>query len=216
MDFKQTQLMYENLAKKMAKSILKFNAVKEVGFKKLADFGWYIDGDIPLGYVTNLIEYAVEEKKKQLDDFFIEHYNNRIKESTKCFMSKHSNRLHIIKEAIECHNEKKFYSSTILFLSQADGICNGLLFKVGRNKQDLNKYLKSTEYGDFLTLILNSINEKSAIDSYYPEESNIYESALNRHGVIHGGITDFGTKENSLKAFSLLCFVNDFIDRHKE
>ena len=45
----------------------------------------------------------------------------------------------IIKEAIDCHNEKKYHASTILFLSQADGMCGGYLFKGGNKKKDLKK-----------------------------------------------------------------------------
>jgi len=32
----------------MSEGILRFGAVSEVGFKKLADFGWYVDAHISL------------------------------------------------------------------------------------------------------------------------------------------------------------------------
>ncbi|MEH6769308.1 hypothetical protein [Maribacter arcticus] len=204
----------EALLKKMSEGILRFGAVSEVGFKKLADFGWYVDAHISLGYTTSLMEKAMEGDVEFLNNFFIDYYQKAIKQRISSFKLKHNARLDIIKEAIDCHNEKKYYASTILFLSQADGMCGGYLFKGGNRKQELKKYLATSEYGSFFLLLLNSINQKSAIDSFYPEESGDYESDLNRHGVIHGYNTSFGTKENSLKAFSLLCFVNDFVDRY--
>jgi hypothetical protein len=202
------------LLKKMSESISKFSAVSEVGFKKLADFGWYVDADIPLGYTTNLMEKAIENNVEFLNNFFIDYYQTAINQRLSSFKVKHNKRLEIIKEAIDCHNEKKYYASTILFLSQADGMCDGYLFKGrGGRKQELKKYLATSKNGSFFLLLINSINKKSAIDSYYPEEIDDYQSDLNRHGVIHGYNTNFGTQENSLKAFSLLCFVNDFVDR---
>tara|TARA_R110000744_G_scaffold10808_1_gene33381 strand:- start:48 stop:674 length:627 start_codon:yes stop_codon:yes gene_type:complete len=204
----------EALLKKMSEGILRFGAVSEVGFKKLADFGWYVDAHISLGYTTSLMEKAMEGDVEFLNNFFIDYYQKAIKQRISSFKLKHNARLDIIKEAFDCHNEKKYYASTILFLSQSDGMCGGYLFKGGNRKQELKKYLATSEYGSFFLLLLNSINQKSAIDSFYPEESGDYESDLNRHGVIHGYNTSFGTKENSLKAFSLLCFVNDFVDRY--
>jgi hypothetical protein len=201
------------LLKKMSESISKFSAVSEVGFKKLADFGWYVDADIPLGYTTNLMEKAMESDVAFLNNFFINYYQTAINQRISSFKLNHNKRLDIIKEAIDCHNEKKYYASTILFLSQADGMCNGYLFNGRNKKQELKKYLATSKNGSFFSLLLNSINKKSAIDSYYPEEIDDYQSDLNRHGVIHGYNTNFGTQENSLKAFSLLCFVNDFVDR---
>lgn len=199
--------------KKMKEGIFRFDAVSETGFKKLADFGWYVDASLSLGYSTSLMEKAIKGDKNFLDNFFLNYYGNQISGEKRSFI-KNSERVKIINEAIDCHNDSKYHASTILFLSQADGLCGGYLFKTGSKKKDLKNYLLNSDYGSLFLMLIKSIKQKSAIDSYYPNESVNFESELNRHGVIHGASINYGTEENSLKAFSLLCFVNDFVDRH--
>lgn len=206
----------EELIKKMQKGVLRFGAASETGFKKLADFGWYINADFSIGYTTNLMEKAIEGDLEFLNNFFVPYYRTFIQKKTNRFKSKNKLRSDIIKEAIDCHNEKRYYASTMLFLSQSDGICGGYLFKGRERKQDLKKFLATSSNGSIFLLLLNSIKQKSSIDSFYPEESNVYESELNRHGVMHGYNIEYGTETNSLKAFSLFCFVNDFVNRYSD
>ena len=75
------------------------------------------------------------------------------------------------------------------------------------------QYISNNKGGSFFSIIMTAIENTNAIDSLYAE-INLYESQLNRHGVMHGWDTDFGNELNRLKAFSLLAFVSDFIDRY--
>lgn len=120
----------------------------------------------------------------------------------------------IFREALKAHKLKMYYSSTSLFLSQADGICQGQLFILKNEKATLKKRIKAlgnSAAEDFLNAILSA----SAIDSPYSEKDK-YISTLNRHSEVHGLDVKFGNEMNSLKALSLLTYIGQFLAKHKQ
>ena len=100
-------------------------------------------------------------------------------------------------------------------LSQADGICNGQLFRTKKEKESLKKYLAKTESRSFNNILFQMITNESTIDTGYSKKE-INGNSLNRHSVVHGLDVNFGTRINSLKAFSLLSFVTDWVNRYKK
>ncbi|MDO8317045.1 MAG: hypothetical protein Q7T12_05935 [Flavobacterium sp.] len=205
-------LIDPKLLKRAAEGIKRFEEISNDGFVKLASYGWYVDSDISLGYVTGLMEKAINENQEYLDDYFSEYYGTFMKEKMSMMSRKHENRSKIIEEAVYCHQNGKYYASTTLFLSQADGICSGLLFKNRKNKEALKQYIAKNKCANFFSILMIAIENTNTIDSFY-SKTNLDDSKLNRHGVMHGLDMDFGREVNSLKAFSLLVFVSDFIDR---
>jgi hypothetical protein len=193
-----------------AEAIKTFEERSNDGLLKLASYGWYIDADISVGYINGLMEKAINKNQKYLDEYFSEYYKTSMNEKTGMISRKHYNRSKIIEEAVYCHQIGKYYASTTLFLTQADGICSGLLFKNRKNKDALKQYIAKNKCSSFFSTIMIAIENTNTIDSFY-SKINLYDNQLNRHGVMHGLETDFGKEINSLKAFSLLVFVSDFI-----
>lgn len=214
-----TQYFTEDETKKMLNKAVegysKFFGLSEIGLKRIAGFGWYIDGRITMGYTTNLMEKAVEGDSEFLDKFFVNYYRENIDNLSEILKNRQETRQKIIIEALDCHKEKKYYASTLLFLSQADGICNGQLFRTRKEKESLKKFLSKSENGNFINVLLGMITDESAIDVGYSKKEQ-FDSNLNRHAVVHGLVVNFGEEKNSLKAFSLLCFVSDFVNRYKK
>lgn len=161
------------------------------------------------------MEKAINEDGQYLDRYFSKYYSENLERLGDNIRKRQNSRSRIVIEALECHKEEKFHASTILFLSQADGICNGQLFTTKKEKESLKKYLAKTESGSFNNILFEMITNQSAIDTGYSKKNN-FEDSLNRHSVVHGLDLHFGTKINSLKALSLLLFVTDFVDRYKE
>jgi hypothetical protein len=107
-----------------------------------------------------------------------------------------------------------FHSSILICLTLADGICNGQLFMIKKDKIRMKKFLEENETPEILSKFLSVITEINAIDAHTTQIEN-YGSNFNRHGIIHGYDLNYGTEINSLKALSLLTFVNDMVNRHK-
>jgi hypothetical protein len=216
---KMTEYFTKAETKKMLKRAVegysKFLGLSEIGLKSIAGYGWYIDGRITMGYTTQLMEKAVKRDSEFLDNFFVKYYRKNIDSLIEILKNRQDTRQKIIIEGLDCHKEKKYYASTILFLSQADGICNGQLFMTRKNKESLKKFLSKSKNGNFINILLGMITGESAIDVGYSKREE-FDSNLNRHAVVHGLDVNFGTEKNSLKAFSLLCFVSDFVNRYKK
>ncbi|RYE50941.1 MAG: hypothetical protein EOP48_18985 [Sphingobacteriales bacterium] len=167
---------------------------------------WYISGLMTAKDSIEFGNYAEKNRIYSINRKLTSYYNDNFEEITKQILRKYPQRKQVLREGIKAHKLAMYYASTTLFLSQADGICSGLLFKNTNKKQNLKKVVSKTKYFDE---ILNVIIEKSTVDSYHGEIMHSRDN-LNRHGIMHGNFVDFGCKRNSLKALSLLSFVSSF------
>jgi hypothetical protein len=169
-----------------------------------AKYGWYIPRFIEVGIVFDLLKLFEEEKSEKANEILIKYFKQNLKEIHGDLIRLHPDRANIIREAFLAHKKKLYFSSTILFLSQADGICDSIIFTESKLKKIKNK--KESHH------IVKVLSESNSLTSYYnpiTKNSNFF-SDLNRHGVMHGVSNDYGTELNSLKALSLLSCVDDF------
>ncbi|MCL5247165.1 hypothetical protein M4I21_15185 [Cellulophaga sp. 20_2_10] len=183
---------------------------KKDGFIKLANLGWYVNGKTSLTQASNLMDLAHNGKVSDINNYLTNYYKKELSERIFSFDKFQSKRSFIIKEAVECHLSGKYYASVPLFLPQADGLCSKLLFKTKDRKRELKQLVKGKIKNDFFLNILNSVLRTNKIDEYFSDDFDT-STGLNRHAVLHGYDTDYGTELNSLKAFSLLLFIYDFL-----
>lgn len=118
----------------------------------------------------------------------------------------------IIEEAFQVHSQKYYSASTLLFLSIADGLCEGSLYSLKNNKKDLR--VKFEAAFTVIPSVLVPLLQEDYIDKNN-KRSKIKNRDLNRNESIHGVNFEFGNEINSLKALSLLCFVSDFYTASK-
>lgn len=187
---------------------------KKDGFIKLAELGWYVNGSMTLAHSAWLMDMAIENEIDKINKDLSFHYKEEMLDRVKFLEKGQSKRYLIIKEAIECHLSGKYHASVALFLSQADGLSKGLLFITRNNKKELKKFVAKEQRNKFFGDILDAILRVNKIDEYFSQELS-GSTELNRHAVLHGYDTDFGTELNSLKAYSLLLFVDDFLENKR-
>ena len=187
---------------------------KKDGFIKLAELGWYINGSMTLAHSAWLMDMALENEIDKINKDLSSHYVEEMLDRVKFLKKYQSKRYLIIKEAIECHLSGKYHASVALFLSQADGLCKGLLFITRNKKKELKKFIAEEKKNKLFEDILEVIQRVNKIDEYFSQGLS-GSNELNRHAVLHGYDTDFGTELNSLKAYSLLLFVDDFLKNKK-
>lgn len=178
-------------------------------YSELANYGWYISGEINFGLYFKVFSLIATKDHTKARALLLKYYRANLVNLSDVLLRKHPNRRQIFLEAFAAHKKKQYFASTILFLSQADGICQGKIF---RGKKVFNNYIESTKSTELIRFVLG---KESAIDvdTRNPDRAN-YFSDLNRHGVMHGLHLDYGKEENSLKALSLLCFISDFIESY--
>jgi hypothetical protein len=176
----------------------------------LSKYGWYISEMIPIPdflKITLLFEAGrIEEADKKMAD----HYRKNHEQIILKIISRNKDRKSIIEEASKAHISEMYFASTILFISQADGICDGKIFV----RDD--KKLSSIEKESTPDIVYETLGKQSAIDEDSRVTLSNYYSELNRHKVMHGLKFDYGNELNSLKALSLLSFVANFTNRYKD
>ncbi len=154
--------------------------------------------------VLRIFNALKNNQEKIVQEILLKYYRNNIKHIESRLCNVIPERQKLIREAFNAHKLQMYFSSTLIFLSQADGICEGKMF---RKKNEFIKFLETKEKHEIVTAVLG---KKSAIDIWTGKKSNYY-SDLNRHEVMHGLYQDYGNEINSLKALSLLCFIAYFI-----
>jgi hypothetical protein len=176
----------------------------------LSTYGWYISEMIPVTDVFKIHELFKSGKIDEADTLMANHYRKNYEQIIRRIISRHKDRKTLIEEASRAHLNQMYFASTILFISQADGICDGKIFVRS------DKKLSSTEKDHTPDIVYETLGKQSAIDEDSRKTVSNYYSELNRHNVMHGLRIDYGTEINSLKALSLLSFVANFTNRFKD
>lgn len=172
----------------------------------LSTYGWYIS---PIMKYKDVFEIFIDIQNlniKKAEGILLKYYRKEINNIKKNLIENYPERKNVISEAFKAHKQKMYFSSTILFLSQADGIGDGKIF---RGKKPLKEYLSKGKNFELLDTILP---KETAINEDTRKIKSNFFSDLNRHGVMHGLHTNYGNKKNSFKALSLLCFISDSVN----
>lgn len=192
----------------LAKKLKLSNPSMSENTRLLLNYGWYISGDIEMKQLSEAVELIKFDDVKTAEKILTDFYKHNLKSIELKLILKHPERESIFKEAFKAHKNEMFYGSTILFLSQADGIIDGKIF---HNRKNLDKHLDKNRNPDFVGYLKD--DSPLNVPSITVKKLK-YFSKLNRHAVMHGEDTIYGTEINSLKALSLCCFVNDWYNRY--
>ena len=181
--------------------------VMQENVKTLMQNGWYPPSDISPMQVR-LLARAFEEDAESANSLLCERYRSRLDGIESRLRSTYPNRADILGEAFEAHRQEKYNLSVPLLLMQADGVwwdrLSRNLFSGGVNSavDDLvDKVPDST-----IRELVRALSYKQLPLVMSSKDRGIGFSELNRHQIIHGEVTDYGTAENSLKAVAFLNF----------
>ena len=179
--------------------------------RTLMQHGWFPDFDLAPVQVRLLAEaFASDpEQANEVNEELCIRFRDRVDGIERELKSAFLNRSEILSDAFQAHRQGQYNLSVAVFLTQADGLFYDRFLKslfYGRDRAGLAERIE--EMPDGLT---RSLSRALMYDSW-PLALNREERAqqpgdfneLNRHQVLHGEVTDYGTEENSLKAISLL------------
>jgi hypothetical protein len=234
--FDRVQRTFENIGRLMA-SIPKFNhpileslkSFEEIGNRLkeyeaktpgylllIAQNGWYIELDSEMKMPSAIAKLFQENQTDRANEKLIEYYDNNLIRIFETLEERHSNRKDIFKQILSSYNNGNYYVIIPCILSQIDGVCFDFTQKKFFIKEKDNNYLpqisaeleKST--GSFLIIFLSPLKNQTPIMVQEKQISN-FPCKLNRHEILHGINTDYGTKMNSLKVISLLKYISDLL-----
>lgn len=187
----------------------------------LAEYGWYTNWYSPFDISTHLLD-AIEGNLGKLDSVMEAHLTEDWGKLTYRILHNYPRRLNILTAAFRLHEEENYIGSIPLFLAQCDGIVfekfNHSLFSKKNGKLLIGETLKEKielceiEKDGVLDIFYEALRVKNAF-SENSSHANM-QMAPNRHGILHGleAHLDYGTKKNSLKAFSLLAYLDSMFN----
>lgn len=179
--------------------------------RTLIRHGWYPTADMSGGEVALLAEGLddpEEGRAASARQVFIEKFRADADTLEQKLVEQFPDRAHVISDAFAAHRESKFNLSIPVFIAQADGIACGLLGTTLFSRQtirDADALASEVREGILRELFLSLMWEEWPL-ALSAHERPAEFSNLNRHQVMHGETSDYGTEENSLKAMSLLSY----------
>lgn len=103
--------------------------------KQLSLYGWYISSDSDVFSIIKLREYIEKSEIDKVDEIMKQHYTSNLDTILKNLSNLYPDRKEIFLQATSSHKQGMYYASTLLFLSQADGICKGNPFVLRNDKK---------------------------------------------------------------------------------
>ena len=182
----------------------------------LAQYAWFIEFDSPIT-LPQQVAYEIQQGRiEDADIILIEYYSSNIDRIFNELIDRHPNREVILNQILFAHNTKNHFILIPSLLTQADGICYDFTEKKLFIKEKNNNYLPQVtsvlekSANSFLQLYLSPLQNQTPIIAR-EEDINKFPCSLNRHEILHGVKTDYGTEMNSLKVISLLKYMSDLL-----
>lgn len=178
-------------------------------------FGWH-DG---LQSLMELVESLSATPTASVEDIMSAYYRANLQPFANQLISQYPNRAVAIRAALDAHTsipDGGYFLSIPVFIAQADGLLTEITgIESPRREEEIKKfrakYAGAPEKLDLLHQFWE-LKDSDFMKSTKAREDAAQASgsaftALNRHQVMHGERSDYGTEINSLKAFSFLVFA---------
>ena len=187
--------------------------------------GWYPDPDDSLGGLQLLARVFNEEADREddgpvgaasdsgdvtrtADDLMSEKTRDKLEDIEADLCAAFPLRSPILREAFEAHRQARFNLSVPVLIAQADGIWHDRCKKspfTSHRKSAVHEMLMRPDAHTAAPLARALLGGKWPLARSQGKRKPEF-SQLNRHQVLHGEATDYGTEVNSLKAISFIRF----------
>lgn len=207
----------EEELEKLKRNLAEFTSKGGQAYYELSKYGWYLNNDSNPGMVLGLVRKLKEEGDEALDEYMIQHY--RVEQNSVYYrlVNRHPKRAKIVEEAFGAYNNHNYYSAICLLLTQVDGICydvtKRLFFKNERGpnyRPQVEKELKKSS-NQILELFITPISTPTTINEHTDNLLD-FPTRLNRHAILHGLDTEYGTEANCLKIISFVGYIDDVLN----
>lgn len=200
----------------------------------LAQRGWFVSlGFLSLPRIGWIARRGEAGGHEEVDEYVVSHVQWLKNGLTDKVREVSPSRAHIIEQAVEAHDARKYAVSIPAMLAQADGLFFEIAGKTFFSNEDddlddtrrrLLKALadagKETTASSLAYLLVRQLHEESPIHESFGHAStngpsDTADELLNRHMILHGRSTEYCTERNGLRAIALLdllCDVKESLD----
>ena len=176
--------------------------------QNLMRHGWFPDFGLSFREITQLAE-AFSDDPEQANEVMLERFRDRVDEIEAETKGAFPNRSEILHDAFQAHRQGLYNLSVAVFLTQADGFCNDRLVRslfLRGDRKAIEEMIEQMPDGLIRVMARALLYDRWPLVTPRKQRQQQPDgpAELNRHQVLHGEVTDYGTEENSLKAISLL------------
>lgn len=182
--------------------------------RSLVNLGWFPSGEMGLSEIHAFRALCDSGDKSAVAAAMIEWLHEERKQIQERASIRFPNRSKILASAFNAHTTGQYELSVPIFMAQVEGMCVEV---VGTKFFSMKKGVPATRaatdrfcqmaLSEALLLPLREPNGFTASDA----DRNQWPDTPNRHEVLHGIVTDYGTRENSYKTISLLEYFITFV-----
>lgn len=177
----------------------------------LACRGWFFSIRLPLREMV-IIRSLPGKSNEEVDEAMSKIYNSNISSIQEELCVRFPNRSELIRETFRAHEHEWYNLSVLGFFSLADGIyidLSGVKKSVYSKKRGTDEplsknFIDQMNLEESMLMYLELLRTETALNVAKGKRD---PDLLNRHAVMHGTSTDYGTEINSLKALSYLYSV---------
>lgn len=180
-------------------------------YRRLADRSWFLDADIPITGPCTLLDSLDRGKEQEVEDELADYYRGRVDAIERELVQAYPHRRVALEAAFRAHRQGEYNLSIPVFLAQADGI--------SLDTYSAHYFRARTSIPAATTYISDKAIEQSTAAFAYPlihkgmnraHTSTLPagNKALNRHAILHGIDSNYGTELNSLKSISLISYLH--------
>lgn len=181
---------------------------------RLAEFGWFVDPEMPVAQTFALDRSLAEGNLANAENELVKYYEQNLDKIQARLLKRCPKRAHIFESAFNAHEREEFVLSIPVFLAQIDGICkeriNFCFFRTSNGRPATAKYVDGIPAESYTAAVLSPLAQKIELHAHSDPLTD-EPGKFMRHAIMHGNSTDYGTKENSLKAVSLLSYVESML-----
>jgi len=196
-------------------SALRSSLIGSEGFEVLVENGWYAFADMSARDVRSIAD-QFQDDPIAAGERIAQWVRDRVDQVEADLAFEFPDRRAILANAFAAHREGTFNLSVPVFLAQADGIwlerCGHNLFD-GDISATVAAALGDRVRDGVIDRLLRTLTSREWKLRRSKGGRGPSFSDLNRHQVLHGEATDYGTEENSLKAIAMLHFSNFVLRR---
>jgi hypothetical protein len=219
--FENPILEHLNAFKKIGEFLKKYAENTPKNLLLIAQYGWFIEFDCEINLPSQVSSEILDDNIENANVILTEYYSSNIDRIFSELIDRHPVRKEIFTQILFAYKNNSHYILIPSVLTQVDGICFDFTRKKFFIKEKNNNYLpqitseleKSAD--SFLLLYLSPLQNQTPIMAR-EEDIHKFPCHLNRHEILHGISSDYGTKINSLKVISLLKYISDLLLRIDE
>lgn len=180
----------------------------------MVERGWFISARMDVSHLQEFKRLHKASQISEIDTLMSKWIDQEIPRILESAVQLFPDRQTILEAAISAHHNGQFVLSVPVLLIQVEGMCvEKLGEKLYASNNGVPKTKAATEYlirGTLSEVIFLPLREFHGLTAREKNRGK-WPEAPNRHEIMHGIVTDYGTRLNSLKALSLLDYFVTFV-----